>query len=534
VTEDTMSGEPAPPTSGADIRTFLFADMRGYTRFTQDNGDDAASALASRFAEVVRVAAPDFDGELLELRGDEALCVFASPRKAVRAAVGLQRRLRAPSTGEPFPLGVGIGLDVGEAVPTEGGYRGRALNFAARLCSVAKGGEILVSEGLAHVAHPVTGARFQTPRPMRLKGVRDPVRVVSVEPEQPLPPIPADVRSKRRLRRWVVAVAAIILALVIAVGARLITSGGSGTPISPPAGVVRIDARTGQKLLTIGLPESGAHGVNGVAVGDGFVWVADATGVAKIDPGTNRVVKQIPVSDSGGHLGFGFNKLWVEDTGSYTNAVSVIDPRLGTIIGHRGLQPYGGSSYVFGYDTVWAMDTEQPAAAYRIDPNGSAGSANGSYRIVGRIPNAGAVAIGPEGVWDTNGGLVGAINPRTDKVHVVPALVPGGDTIAVGAGAVWVVSGVNLSVSEINPGTGRLIPPAIPFAHGAPAEVAASVISDGALWLCDDSRNEVLKIDLSNRRVAHVTKLPDKPSGLAVDGNTVWVTYAPQGAASAL
>ena len=37
-----MSGEPAPQVSGADIRTFLFGDMRGYTRFTQEQGDDAA------------------------------------------------------------------------------------------------------------------------------------------------------------------------------------------------------------------------------------------------------------------------------------------------------------------------------------------------------------------------------------------------------------------------------------------------------------------------------------------------------------
>jgi class 3 adenylate cyclase len=43
VAEDTRSGEASSPVSVADIRTFLFADMRGYTRFTQEHGDDAAS-----------------------------------------------------------------------------------------------------------------------------------------------------------------------------------------------------------------------------------------------------------------------------------------------------------------------------------------------------------------------------------------------------------------------------------------------------------------------------------------------------------
>ena len=80
-------------------------------------------------------------GEVVELRGDEALCVFTSARQALRTAVDLQRHFRARVDGEPvFPLGVGIGLDAGEAVPVEDGYRGGALNLAARLCSLAAPG----------------------------------------------------------------------------------------------------------------------------------------------------------------------------------------------------------------------------------------------------------------------------------------------------------------------------------------------------------------------------------------------------------
>jgi class 3 adenylate cyclase len=52
-----MSGEPAPLVSGADIRTFLFADMRGYTRYTQEHGDDASSSerLARSRTSIVSV-----------------------------------------------------------------------------------------------------------------------------------------------------------------------------------------------------------------------------------------------------------------------------------------------------------------------------------------------------------------------------------------------------------------------------------------------------------------------------------------------
>ena len=68
--------------------------MRGYTRYTQERGDDAASALASRFTDLVGLSAPAFEGQLLELRGDEALCVFRSARQALRSSGEIQRRLR--------------------------------------------------------------------------------------------------------------------------------------------------------------------------------------------------------------------------------------------------------------------------------------------------------------------------------------------------------------------------------------------------------------------------------------------------------
>jgi adenylate cyclase len=186
VAEDTSSGGVSPSIAGADIRTFLFADMRGYTRFTHEHGDDAASALAGRFADLVKGTVPAFEGELLELRGDEALCVFRSARQALRASVELQRRLRATTDDEAaFPIGVGMGLDAGEAVPTHGGYRGASLNLAARLCALAKPGEILASETVIGLASRVDGMRFLEGRSAQLKGMTRPVRYVVVEPDTP-------------------------------------------------------------------------------------------------------------------------------------------------------------------------------------------------------------------------------------------------------------------------------------------------------------------------------------------------------------
>jgi len=64
----------------AVLRTFLIADVRGYTSFTQAHGDEMAAALAGRFADITREHVGANGGRVIELRGGEALAVFASAR----------------------------------------------------------------------------------------------------------------------------------------------------------------------------------------------------------------------------------------------------------------------------------------------------------------------------------------------------------------------------------------------------------------------------------------------------------------------
>src|SRR5262249_5970089 len=124
-----------PPLTAA-ILVFLIADIRGYTRFTQERGDAAAARLTARFAELAQGVVEQHDGQFVEARGDEILAAFASARQALRAAHALQIRCAEETQAHAdLPLAIGIGMDVGEAVPLEdtAGYRGAALNRAARL-----------------------------------------------------------------------------------------------------------------------------------------------------------------------------------------------------------------------------------------------------------------------------------------------------------------------------------------------------------------------------------------------------------------
>ena len=100
--------------SPSGILTFLIADVRGYTTFTQERGDEAAARLAAGFAEIAREGVEAHGGRVTELRGDEALAVFSSPRAALRAAVALQRAFADETAIDPaMPLRVGIGIDAG-------------------------------------------------------------------------------------------------------------------------------------------------------------------------------------------------------------------------------------------------------------------------------------------------------------------------------------------------------------------------------------------------------------------------------------
>src|SRR3954453_32664 len=168
------------------ILTFLIADVRGYTAFTQARGDEGAARLADKFAEIAREGVEMYGGEVTELRGDEGPAVFSSPRAALRAAVDLQTVFADESVIDPsLPLTVGIGIDAGEAVPVQGGYRGGALNLAARLCSKAGAGEVLVSQGIAHLTRALDGIELEQAGEAEVKGLSEPVRVFRARTHRP-------------------------------------------------------------------------------------------------------------------------------------------------------------------------------------------------------------------------------------------------------------------------------------------------------------------------------------------------------------
>ncbi|HLJ69634.1 MAG TPA: tetratricopeptide repeat protein [Chloroflexota bacterium] len=180
---------PAPgPRSARMVRTFLITDLRNYSRFTSEYGDEEAARLAGRFADLVEETAARHGGDLIELRGDEALVAFASARSALQAGVDLQDRLaEARARDASLPLLAGVGIDTGEAVPVRDGFRGSALNMAARLCGIASAGDVLVTDTVMAVARQVEGLVQIDRGTVELKGAPARVHVYQVGRQGLLP-----------------------------------------------------------------------------------------------------------------------------------------------------------------------------------------------------------------------------------------------------------------------------------------------------------------------------------------------------------
>lgn len=191
MTEVGGSAELVEAESEVAERTFLIADIRGYTRFTRERGDAAAARLAQAFARLAEDAVEGRDGRVVEVRGDEVMAVFDSPPHAIRAAVELVALCEEEADGDELPLLAGVGIETGPAVAVGEGFRGAALNTAARLCSAAGAGEVLVAATLVERAERLDDVVFSPRGTAELKGFDAPVELAvatSARPSRPAEP----------------------------------------------------------------------------------------------------------------------------------------------------------------------------------------------------------------------------------------------------------------------------------------------------------------------------------------------------------
>jgi adenylate cyclase len=149
-----------------------FADLAGYTRLTEELGDELAVDAVERFITHVENTLPD-EARIVKTIGDGVMVVGTDPGSLVDWAVGFQ----ALHVARPLPR---IGLHYGRVLYRDGDYYGREVNQAARVSARAGGGEVLVTRPVAEAAGPHLD--LELIGEVRLKGFSEPTELFLARP----------------------------------------------------------------------------------------------------------------------------------------------------------------------------------------------------------------------------------------------------------------------------------------------------------------------------------------------------------------
>ncbi|MDX6641652.1 MAG: adenylate cyclase, partial [Solirubrobacteraceae bacterium] len=145
-----------------------FADLAGYTRLTEEEGDEEAVEAVERFVEAVELTLPD-NARIIKTIGDEVMVVGSDPAELTDWAVGFQQLYDL----RPLPR---IGIHYGETLYRDGDYYGREVNQAARVAARAAGGEVLVTRPVVEQAR-APHLEFERIGEVRLKGFTEPTEL---------------------------------------------------------------------------------------------------------------------------------------------------------------------------------------------------------------------------------------------------------------------------------------------------------------------------------------------------------------------
>jgi adenylate cyclase len=147
------------------VPAIAFLDITGYTRLTEERGDEAAAELSAQLSRVVQRTSRQHGEKPVKWLGDGVMFYFPEPAPGVLAAVEMVERV----AGADLPP-AHVGVHAGPVVLQDGDYFGRTVNTAARIAEYARPGEVVVSQEVVDAAegHPVTFIKIG---PVELKGV---------------------------------------------------------------------------------------------------------------------------------------------------------------------------------------------------------------------------------------------------------------------------------------------------------------------------------------------------------------------------
>ena len=158
------------------LEAVVFADLSGFTRLTEESGDEVAAEVSLTLAQLASEVAARHDGTVVKLLGDGVYLHFGDPANAVRASLEIVGQARSHDLPPAH-----VGVNAGPMLYDEGDYFGRTVNLAARIGAQASAGQVFVGEAVAQAVDR-SAFRLRDAGEHQLKGIAGPVRVFEALP----------------------------------------------------------------------------------------------------------------------------------------------------------------------------------------------------------------------------------------------------------------------------------------------------------------------------------------------------------------
>ncbi len=162
---------------GRVTMAFCFVDLTGFTRYTEEEGDEEALDLVERFVETVEATLPA-EALIVKTIGDEVMIVSPDPVTLTEWAVGFLTLFQE----RPQPR---VGIHYGRAVYRDGDYFGTEVNLTHRVVARALGGEVMVTTAVADAIGDSAYLEFDPIGRVELKGFPEPVELFVVRAREP-------------------------------------------------------------------------------------------------------------------------------------------------------------------------------------------------------------------------------------------------------------------------------------------------------------------------------------------------------------
>jgi len=151
------------------LMAFCFVDLTGFTRFTEEEGDEEALDLIERFTETVEATLPA-DATIVKTIGDEVMIIASEAQLLAEWAVGFLTLFDE----RPRPR---VAIHCGVAVYRDGDYFGSDVNLTHRIVSRALAGEVLVTRPVVDAIGGSAHLDLEPIGEIALKGLPEPTEL---------------------------------------------------------------------------------------------------------------------------------------------------------------------------------------------------------------------------------------------------------------------------------------------------------------------------------------------------------------------